>query len=75
MLAGLMAVLMGRWCTAEQLPILEKTLGRFAEGDKGSAGVAALSAANYKARATILTTPVHGEPRTTAAHCSRSRSL
>ena len=77
-----MAVLMGRWCTAEQLPILEKTLGRFAEGDKGSAGtvfwlnlgwyptlylmysagVAALSADNYKALATILTTPVHGEP-------------
>ena len=33
-----MAVLMGRWCTPEQLPILEKTLCRFAEGDKGSNG-------------------------------------
>ena len=33
-----MAVLMGRWCTDEQLPILEKTFGRFAEGDKGSSG-------------------------------------
>ena len=33
-----MAVLMGRWCTAEQRPILEKMLGRFAEGDRGSAG-------------------------------------
>ena len=33
-----MAVLMGRWCTPAQLPILEKTLCRFAEGDKGSSG-------------------------------------
>ena len=33
-----MAVLMGRWCTAEQLPILEKMLSRLAEGDKGSSG-------------------------------------
>ena len=77
-----MAVLMGRWCTNEQLPILEKTFGRFAEGDKGSggltvwlrlgwyptlylmysAGVAALSANNYKALASILTTPVHAKP-------------
>ena len=76
------AVLMGRWCTAEQLPILEKTLGRFAEGNKASggtvvwlrlawypalylmysAGVAALSAKNYKALTTILTTPVYAEP-------------
>ena len=32
------AVLMGRWCTVEQLPILEKMLGRLAEGDKGSSG-------------------------------------
>ena len=32
------AVLMGRWCTAEQLPILEKMLSRLAEGDKGSSG-------------------------------------
>ena len=30
-----MVVLMGRWCTSDQLPILEKTFGRFAEGDKG----------------------------------------
>ena len=73
---------MGRWCTDEQLPILEKTFGRFAEGDKGSsgglavwlclgwyptlylmysAGVAALSANNYKALAIILTTPVHAK--------------
>ena len=77
-----MAVLMGRWCTAEQIPILEKTLGRFAEGGKASggsvlwlrlgwyptlylmyaAGVAALSVDNYKALASILTTPVYGEP-------------
>ena len=33
-----MAVLMGRWCTAEQLPILERMLSRLAEGDKGSNG-------------------------------------
>ena len=33
-----MAVLMGRWCTAEQLPILEQMLRRVAEGDKGSGG-------------------------------------
>ncbi len=33
-----MAVLMGRWCTADQLPILAKTLRRLAEGDKGSSG-------------------------------------
>ena len=33
-----MTVLMGRWCRAEQLPVLEKILGRFAEGDKGSSG-------------------------------------
>ena len=33
-----MAVLMGRWCTAEQVPILEKMLRRLAESDKGSAG-------------------------------------
>ena len=33
-----MAVLMGRWCTAEQLPILERMLSRLAEGDKGSSG-------------------------------------
>ena len=33
-----MAVLMGRWCTAEQLPTLEKILGRLADGDKGSGG-------------------------------------
>ena len=33
-----MTALMGRWCTHEQLPILEKTLARLAEGDKGSAG-------------------------------------
>ena len=78
-----MAVLMGRWCTTEQLPILEKTLGRVAEGDKGSsgsvlwlrlgwyptlylmysAGVAALSADNYAALATILTTRVHTQSR------------
>ena len=77
-----MAVLMGRWCTDEQLPILEKAFGRFAEGDKGSsglsvwlrlgwyptlylmysAGVAALSANNYKTLASILTTPVHAKP-------------
>ena len=77
-----MAVLMGRWCTTDQLPILEKTFGRFAEGDKGSsgtvlwlslgwyptlylmysAGVAALSANNYKTVASILTTPVHAKP-------------
>ena len=77
-----MAALMGRWCSAEQIPILEKTLARFAEGDKGSdgsvlwlhlgwyptlylmyaAGVAALSANNYRALATILTTPVHAAP-------------
>ena len=77
-----MAVLMGRWCTAEQILILEKTLGRFAEGGKASggsvlwlrlgwyptlylmyaAGVAALSVDNYKALASILTTPVYGEP-------------
>ena len=77
-----MAVLMGRWRTDDQLPILEKTFGRFAEGDKGSsgtdlwlrlgwhpnlylmylAGVAALSANNYKTLASILTTPVHAKP-------------
>ncbi len=77
-----MAVLMGRWCTAEQLPILEKMLRRVAEGDKGSggtvlwlnlgwyptlylmysAGIAALSADNYRTLARILTTPVHAEP-------------
>ena len=34
-----MAVLMGRWCTDEQLPIVEKTFGRFAESDKGSSGL------------------------------------
>ena len=33
-----MAVLMGRWCTAEQLPTLEKVFGRLADGDKGSGG-------------------------------------
>ena len=75
------AVLMGRWCKAEQIPILEKLLGRLAEGDKGSdgrvlwlrlgwyptlylmysAGIAALSANNYPALVTILTTPVHVE--------------
>lgn len=33
-----MAVLMGRWCTAEQIPILEKMLRRLAESDKGSSG-------------------------------------
>ena len=33
-----MAVLMGRWCTAEQLSILERMLSRLAEGDKGSSG-------------------------------------
>ena len=32
------AVLMGRWSTAGQLPILEKMLNRLAEGDKGSSG-------------------------------------
>ena len=31
-------VLMGRWCTPEQLPILERMLARLAESDKGSAG-------------------------------------
>ena len=76
------AVLMGRWCKAEQIPILEKLLGRLAEGDKGSegrvlwlrlgwypvlylmysAGIAALSANNYPALVTILTTPVHAKP-------------
>ena len=29
---------MGRWCTAEQLSILERMLSRLAEGDKGSSG-------------------------------------
>ena len=77
-----MVVLMGRWCTSDQLPILEKTFGRFAEGDKGSsgtdlwlrlgwyptlylmysAGVAALSANNYKTLASILTSPVYAKP-------------
>ena len=33
------AVLMGRWCKAEQIPILEKLLGRLAEGDKGAGGI------------------------------------
>ena len=33
-----MTVLMGRWCTPKQLSILEKTICRFAEGDKGSNG-------------------------------------
>ena len=33
-----MAVLMGRWCTPDQLAILEKILCRLAEGDKGTAG-------------------------------------
>jgi len=33
-----MTVLMGRWCTREQLPILDKALARLAESDKGSAG-------------------------------------
>ena len=33
-----MAVLMGRWCTPDQLAILEKILCRLAEGDKGSNG-------------------------------------
>ena len=32
------AVLMGRWCTAEQLPILEKMFTRLAEDDRGSNG-------------------------------------
>ena len=32
------AVLMGRWCKTEQIPILEKLVGRLAEGDKGSGG-------------------------------------
>jgi hypothetical protein len=32
-------VLMGRWCTPEQLPILEKMLARLAEADKGSGGI------------------------------------
>ena len=77
-----LAVLMGHWCTAKQIPILEKIFGRFAEGDKGSdgsvvwlrmgwyptlylmyaAGVAALSANNYDALVSILTTPVHAAP-------------
>ena len=35
-----MTVLMGRWCTPDQLPILEKVLRRMAEGDKGTGGTA-----------------------------------
>ena len=35
---AIMAVLMGRWCTADQLPILEKVLRRLAESDKGTSG-------------------------------------
>lgn len=32
------AILLGRWCTIKQLPILEKMFSRLAEGDKGSSG-------------------------------------